>query len=269
MPRRVSPQQILAFNDATNSENRIHSDDVAARYGFRGALVSGVNIYGYLSQPLVNSFGDSWLRAGIQDVMFLKPAFQDELLTIQTELLNGESSERNCVTTACNEQGTLIARLESWLPALMPPANPLADCHCPDQSLPREEIHWDNIAVNQPLPFHSWHPDAEANASHVAVQRDRAHCYRGENAHVHPYFLLDACNKALMRRYIMPAWIHTGSKLILRRPIKVGLDYGVKSIPIDKWERKGHQFIKLYLAFWEGDKLALEVEHTAIFRIAP
>ncbi len=48
---------ITAINDGTESENRMHSDDVAARYGFKGALVSGVNVFGYMTQPLVAQFG--------------------------------------------------------------------------------------------------------------------------------------------------------------------------------------------------------------------
>jgi acyl dehydratase len=48
---------ITALNDATDSENRMHSDDVAARYGFKGALVSGVNVFGYMTQPLVAQLG--------------------------------------------------------------------------------------------------------------------------------------------------------------------------------------------------------------------
>ena len=37
---------ITAHNPATGSENRIHADDVARRYGFRGGLVPGVTVYG-------------------------------------------------------------------------------------------------------------------------------------------------------------------------------------------------------------------------------
>ncbi|HCA36970.1 MAG TPA: hypothetical protein DEP13_10100, partial [Gammaproteobacteria bacterium] len=73
----LSPQQILALNDAESSENRIHSDDVAQRYGFTGALVSGVNIFGYLTQPLVRHYGAAFLERGMMDVLFLKPAYQD------------------------------------------------------------------------------------------------------------------------------------------------------------------------------------------------
>ncbi|HAG71350.1 MAG TPA: hypothetical protein DCL66_04025, partial [Gammaproteobacteria bacterium] len=84
----------------------------------------------------------------------------------------------------------------------------------------------------------------------------------------HPYFLLDACNQALMRLFVLPAWIHTGSKITLRAPLLVGQSIEMKTIPIDKWERKGHQFIRLYIAMLVGGEVVAEIEHTAIFRIA-
>ena len=52
----VSYFQILALNNAQTSENRIHSDDIAAKYGFEGALVSGAIVIGSLSQPLVRYY---------------------------------------------------------------------------------------------------------------------------------------------------------------------------------------------------------------------
>jgi len=36
---------VLAFNLATASENKIHDDTVARRFGFRGALVPGVEVF--------------------------------------------------------------------------------------------------------------------------------------------------------------------------------------------------------------------------------
>ena len=264
----ISSHQILALNDATESENRIHSDEIAAKYGFTGALVSGVNVFGYMTQPLVRAFGESFLQRGILDVIFLKPAYQDDLLTIKTSEAKTETSKRNCITNISNEQGVLLAKLESWLPAELPQVNKLASVQCPTAAPARAEIAWDLIELNTPAPVFIWQPTEQDNQEHVRVQRDNAKCYQGKNAYIHPYFLLDACNRALMRMFILPAWIHVGSKIILRAPIKVGQEITVKTIPLEKWERKGHQFIKLYIAMWVNQAVAVEVEHTAIFKIA-
>ena len=65
---------ITALNDASESENRMHSDEVAARYGFSGALVSGVNVFGYMTQPLVATQGPDWFQQRGFSVRFLLPA---------------------------------------------------------------------------------------------------------------------------------------------------------------------------------------------------
>lgn len=268
MNAKISTLQILALNDAEESENRIHSDEVAARYGFKGALVSGVNIFGYLTQPLVRIYGEQWLQKGMLDVLFMKPAYQDDLLTISTENLDDTSDKRSHLTSAHNEQGQLLARLESWLPTTMPNLNELAHSAGGRAEQERVEIDWDRIEPGKPAPLFSWQPTVEENQIHVQVQRDQSPLYQGEQQYIHPYFLLDACNKALMRMFILPAWVHTGSKLVLRKGIRVGDTLEVLSVPIEKWERKGHQFIKLYIAMRNDGEVALEVEHTAIFRLA-
>jgi len=270
--KTIATQQILALNDAEASENRIHSDDIALKYGFSGALVSGVNIFGYLIQPLVENYGDQWLSQGMMEVKFIKPAYQDELLSIHTENVAAESgnspNKRHHLTSAFNEGGELLATLESWLPAKLPTPNALAAETGQNQPGSREEIRWELIHLQKAAPAYLWQPSVADNQVRVNVQRDKSDIYGDEHGFIHPYYLLDACNKALMRLFILPAWIHTGSQLTLRRPIKVGHSIEIHSIPVQKWERKGHQFIKLYVSLWAEGEIALEVDHTAIFKIA-
>jgi len=264
----LSPQQILALNDAESSENRIHSDDVAQRYGFSGALVSGVNVFGYLTQPLVRHYGAAFLERGMMDVLFLKPAYQDNLLSIRTENLSQESTLRSHVTSAYNEDGTLLAKLESWLPVELPEISPRAAMTPGAEISSRHEVGWDAIQIEQPAPALLWQPTAAENKTHVEVQRDRATLYQGAEALIHPYYLLEMCNQVLKNLYVMPAWVHTGSKMVMRQGLRIGQDIVIKAVPIKKWERKGHEFIRLYVVFLVADEVALEVEHTAIYKLA-
>ena len=57
----MTAYQVVARNFSTSSENRMHSDEMANRYGFQGALVPGVAIYGHLVKPLVEHYGVAWL----------------------------------------------------------------------------------------------------------------------------------------------------------------------------------------------------------------
>ena len=54
----------MAFNTATASTNKIHDDDVAQQYGFRGGLVPGVDVYAYLTHVPVREWGRTWLEDG-------------------------------------------------------------------------------------------------------------------------------------------------------------------------------------------------------------
>ncbi len=62
-PKRWEGQ---AFNQATKSENKIHEDSVARKYGFRGGLVPGVTVYAYLVHPAVEAWGLDWLTRGTE-----------------------------------------------------------------------------------------------------------------------------------------------------------------------------------------------------------
>lgn len=264
----IRDQEIRALNDAETSENKIHSDEVAAKYGFRGALVSGVNVFGYLSQPLARQFGARLLERTSFEVKFLSPAYHDELLLVRTEELDGHGDSTRFRSRAFNAQGTELAILNTTLWNHTPPVEDTPKTLPLSRERPRSEICWENIILLEPAPDFLWTPDAEDNRQRVDAQRDQASIYQGPAALIHPYYLLDACNKALMRMFILPAWIHTGSQVTILNPVKVGQRITVRTVPTEKWERKGHHFIRLYIAMIVAGEIAVEVRHTAIFKIA-
>ena len=65
---RGLPLSIRAVNTAADSENKIHDDAVAAEYGFRGGLVPGVTVYGYLASAALEHFGEKWLESGADEL---------------------------------------------------------------------------------------------------------------------------------------------------------------------------------------------------------
>lgn len=260
--------EIQALNDAETSENKIHSDAIAAKYGFRGALVSGVNVFGYLGQALIRQFGEKLLQGTTFDVKFLSPAYHEEPLLITSEEAVSDDEKTCFKSCAFNSRGTQLAIMNTTLWNRIPAP---ADIHpAAPQTIesPRQEISWNNIQLNEAAPDFLWTPDEQANKQRVDAQRDTAEIYRGPAAYIHPYYLLDACNKALMRMFILPAWIHTGSQLTIYRALRVGQQITIRTVPVDKWERKGHQFIRLSIVMLVAGEVAAEVEHNAIFRIA-
>lgn len=260
--------EIRAFNDAESSENKIHSDEIASKYGFSGALVSGVNVFGYLTQPLARQFGGTLLERTTFDAKFLRPAYHDELLRISTAEIGADADKTQFSSSAFNHQGTLLAKMES---SLWKHAPPLRNPHLTLQQsakITRTEISWDRINLSVAAPDYLWTPSEEDNRQRVETQRDTAKIYQGTSAYIHPCYLLDACNKALMRMFILPAWIHVGSTLTIGLPLRIGQEITVRTVPTEKWQNKGHQFIRLSIAMIVEGKIAAATTHTAIFNIA-
>lgn len=260
--------RVSAINDASTSENRIHSDDIARQYGFSGALVSGVSVFGYLTHPLVGALGATWFTDTVAEVKFLKPAYTGDLLDILLESPDDGQQDHYLVSVK-NPGGVLLAQLDSHISVELPAVDPLADIVSETAVANRPEISWDLIEPGKPAPRYEFLISEERQHEALSLMRDKLTLYQeGENSPVHPYLLLKECNHALMQMFIMPAWIHAGSRLLLREPVCVGETLEIVTVPIEKWQRKGHQFIRLYIAFRNASRVSLEVWHTAIFRIA-
>ena len=82
-----------AFNPATNSSNRIHADDVAKEYGFKGGLVPGVTVSGYLFHPAVLAWGEDWLTRGHGKVVVHKDAQKTDARQSNANLLMSDDAE--------------------------------------------------------------------------------------------------------------------------------------------------------------------------------
>ena len=264
----LAAYQITALNDALTSENRIHSDEIARKYGFTGALVSGVSIFGYLTHPLVATLGENWFRRSIAEVKFLKPAYEGDLLAIRLQPL--DDTRQDCYrVSVSNTAGVLLAQLASQSITDLPPVDPLADIRTDNVEPTRPEISWDLIEPGRPAPRYEFLVSEERQQEALTLMRDELEFYRhGIHSLIHPYLLLKECNHALMRMFVLPAWVHVGSRLVLREPVRVGESLEVVTVPLEKWERKGHQFIRLYIAFRSASRVAIEVWHSAIFRLA-
>lgn len=256
----MAVHQPIARNYAVASENKIHSDDVAKRLGFTGALVPGVTVFGHLTWPLTADLGSQWLEGSWVATRFLKPAYHGERLTIADRQHAGKY-EVECR----NPQGTLIATLECTPETQQPDV----DLHARLTSttpVERVSISWDAIRLDEPFPTYVWKPDAAFNREYASRLDDDTPLF--QQGVLHPHAILSQANQALVRRFVMPAWIHTGSEIRFRQLLHVGDAIEVRSVPMDKWEKKGHQFIKLYVAYLLNGDVATEIYHTAIFRVA-
>ncbi len=254
--------EVQTWNDQPDSENRIHSDSIAQVYGFESALVAGVIVFGHMTYLPVRCEGIEWLHNNQAEVRFIKPAYDSDILTIE-HLQDDSLGETHCISA----DRTLLASMECRHGEFTPRAT--VNSPRPPQPSVKPHLDVDTLQIDDPWPGLVWTAEPSANVALAEKINDDNDIYRGATAPVHPYWLLHQCNEAVMQAYLIPAWIHVGSKITFFEPIQVGAQIETHVVPVARWERKNHSFVTLLISFGVGDRVRVEVEHTAIFRIAP
>src|SRR6266567_4180086 len=98
----LPPYSVSAYNTAKASENKIHDDATAKRFGFKGGLVGGVHVYAYMSHLPVQRWGRAWLERGTGEARFDKPVYEGDIAQITAaEDSNGMSIQVNSVGVLC------------------------------------------------------------------------------------------------------------------------------------------------------------------------
>ena len=104
--------EVVARNFSEAHENKIHSDEIAQKYGFKGALVPGVAVWGHLTHPLAERFGERWLSQSVSETRFFKPAYHGDRLIISME-----ENDDGLLVQAHNQEGTLLVTPQPRPPA--------------------------------------------------------------------------------------------------------------------------------------------------------
>src|SRR5262245_35336470 len=81
--------RVSAYNTSKESENKIHDDTVARRYGFSGGLVPGVDVMAYMMHLPVATWGRDFLERGLIDARFVKPVYDGEQAEVRSEERDG------------------------------------------------------------------------------------------------------------------------------------------------------------------------------------
>ena len=83
------PYRVSAYNTSKQSENKIHDDTVARRFGFSGGLVPGVDVMAYMMHLPVEKWGRAFLERGLIDARFVKPVYDGEIAEVTGAESNG------------------------------------------------------------------------------------------------------------------------------------------------------------------------------------
>src|SRR5437763_15810980 len=114
MSNRLETYRIQAYNTSKQSENKIHDDAVARRYGFSGGLVPGVDVMAYMVHLPVATWGRAFLERGLIEARLVKPAYDGESAEATADERNG------VLWIQVHSRGQLCATGPASLPASAP-----------------------------------------------------------------------------------------------------------------------------------------------------
>jgi hypothetical protein len=237
MNSRIEPYRISAYNTSKHSENKMHDDTVAKRYGFSGGLVPGVDVMAYMMHLPVAKWGRPFLERGLIEARFIKPVYDGELADVTAEESNGGLSIQ------VESRGELCATGTASLPPAAPSfsLSDFVEVAAPGE---REPVNAASYALGKWLGSvpRTW--AADAAREYLADIRETDAIYAREGLG-HPGLLPRVMNKVLVDNAILGPWIHVGTRMQLLSASGIGDELTARALVTGNYDKKGHRFVEL------------------------
>jgi acyl dehydratase len=259
MPNRLETYHVEAYNTAKQSENKMHDDTVARRFGFSGGLVPGVDVMAYMMHVPVARWGRTFLDRGLIEARFVKPVYDGETADVESVENDG------VLTIEVFSRGELCATGTASLPAAAPTLA-LSDF-----------VEVSAVAERKPVSPATFEPgkwlgtaprrwigqDAQDYLDDI---RENDPIYQREGLG-HPGLLQRVMNRVLVDNTILGPWIHVGSRMQLLAAARAGDEIAARAKVTANYEKKGHRFVELdALVVANGKTPLAHCRHIAIYQ---
>ncbi|MDA0351738.1 MAG: MaoC/PaaZ C-terminal domain-containing protein [Chloroflexi bacterium] len=270
--RRIEHQleAYLSNEDSADISNPIHSSEVAAKFGFRGALIGGVTVWGWATPAILEALGDGWLSRGWSEFGFRQPTYPGDQLTIVAEPVDDDSGAWSITMT--NQDGvqcvwgTVGLGDADWLDEYTTPQQ-MTDAPAPD---PRPALVLESAPVGQDWLAKSIDATPELAREFAA---DKQHSddarFVGDQPLLHPAWTAGWAENLLRHNTYVPSSMHTRSRIQHLAPIHSGQVVTGGAHFLEAYERNAHHFANydVLLRGADGTDLA-RLRHWTVFRIA-
>lgn len=253
------PYRVSAYNTAWQSENKMHDDVVARRFGFSGGLVPGVDVMAYMMHAPIAKWGRAFLERGRIDARFVKPVYDGEMADVFGEDDNGRQVLR------VESRGQLCATGSASLPDIVEPAV-LKDYRDTPPVAVRRAVDAESYALDKwlgTLP-RAW--DNAAAGEYLADVRETDPIYAADGV-IHPGIFQRIMNQVLVQNALLGPWIHVGSTMQLLALARPGDELAARARVTANYDKKGHRFVELdALVVANGVTPVAHCQHVAIYQ---
>jgi acyl dehydratase len=255
----IEPYRVHAYNTARQSENKMHDDTVARRFGFSGGLVPGVDVMAYMMHLPVAKWGRAFLERGLIEARFVKPVYDGEIAEVTADESNG------VLSIEVRSRGQLCATGSASLPASLPAVSlaDFAEVAAVTERKPVDATSYEAGKWLGTLP-RAWAGEAATEYLKDIRETDAIYIREGLG---HPGLLQRVMNKVLVDNAILGPWIHVGSRMQLLSAAKSGDELTARARVTGNYDRKGHRFVELdALVVANGNTPLAHCQHIAIYQ---
>jgi acyl dehydratase len=271
-----------ARNTSAESENKIHEDDVARQYGFRGGLVPGATTYAYLAAYLTRTLGVDWAVHGSATISLVRPVYDGDLIRIGGRVAEATGDETAGMVAVeawvDGPDGTrcapATARL-AWPARASQPERPAfaRTDQQPRRPEDRGPISAASAPVGAPLPPVIRPADPDAVRQYLDDRDEGSPLFREASPFgpplMHPGQWPDIANRAISANFRLGPWIHTRSEIQHLGPALVGGTYRAYGEIVEAFEKRGHDYVTADVLIVDGnDTPVVRMKHTAIVVVA-
>lgn len=266
-----------AFNQVPDSDNRIHSDELAREYGFTGALVPGVTISCYLAQPAVQAWGLHWLEHGAVHATIKSPVYDERDFRVEV----APQPPANRYHAQLFSEDRLCATAEVWLPDALE-VEPEFQHHplmSDDYSAPVAEREVMEKLQQRGCMAKSflWSADHEM-ATYLRNQGDMpvllqtppgATGEQPDRGYANMSFLLGCANRHFAAVARMSPWIHLEVRAQNFRAVPLHTSLISEMTITDLFSKKGHEFADCVFNLFMADtrQCVCSIQQRAIYRM--
>lgn len=260
-----------ALNQVPESDNRIHSDEVAKAYGFTGALVPGVTVSAYLIHPAVEAWGMDWLRGGHAHVTIKSPLYDQSGFDVRvTSTPEGYVAQLHTDGRLCGE--ATVGLSDGFVSPPLRRGDALMSEGYDSPAATREAMEkfqhsgcvaksflWDQA---QEMAVYLRSHDAMP-----AVLRTDGNASSGGFANMS--FLLGCANRHFAAVAQMSPWIHLETRSRNYAPVSLGTKLVSEMQIVGLFNKKGHEFADCIFNIFDAqtNQCVCVIEQRAIYKM--
>jgi hypothetical protein len=254
----TNTRTLIAFNTATASENKIHDDAVASRFGFTGGLVPGVDVFAYLAHMPMAAWGKEWLGGGHMRARFNRPVYDGDPTIVEAEADGAEG-----MVMRVSARGEACAAGSARRKGAAAPGALLGVAEMPVMET-RPPASMESLKVGATLGTLREVYTRELGLEHIAAVRDDAKLYDGGRV-ANAAWLLRRANYVLAENVRLGPWIHVESAIDMHALLHDGEELEVRAVVADNADSKGHLIVTLDVQMLTRERHVMSCRHWAIY----